>query len=156
MWVLKVYITIFVKVNSNQVQSRNRSPMVLKLISLSGNASHLRGLLYSSVLKPVAGVLRVKFLALLIMLFIYIWTHIYVYILHVRTHTHAPQPLLSPNDAQSPAAEKVTCKECLKSSWVPYLQAKREECAGEAGTRCHCSRGLCWLQDVSVLLLRGK
>ena len=150
--------------------------MAFKLI-LSGNASHLRGLLYSSVLKPLAGVLRVKFLVLLIMLFIYIWTHIYVYMLHMCTHMHAPQPLLSPNDAQSPAAEKVNWKECLERSGTPYCRWRGRSVLGgqERSVTAHkaCSkykmflflfcywegnkigkeRGSVWRKDISYKLI---
>lgn len=53
-------------------------------------------------------------------IYIYIWAHIFVYILHMCTHTHALHPLLSPNHAQSPAAEKVNWKECPKRSWLAW------------------------------------
>lgn len=62
------------------------------------------------------------------------WTHIYACTLHVRAHTQAPQPLLSPNDAQSPAAEKVNWKTCLKRSPVP-LQAKGRSVLGKRERR---------------------
>lgn len=95
--------------------------MALKLIS--GNASHLGGLLFSSVSKPLAGVLRVKFLALLVMLFLYIWTHVYVYTLHVCTRMGAPQPLLSPSDAPV-LLQRTSMGTCPTSPWVPCLQAR--------------------------------
>lgn len=61
--------------------------MALRLI-LYRNGNYLRGLVHSSVFKSSAGVLRVKFLVLLVMLFLYVWTQISVHILDVHTHIH--------------------------------------------------------------------
>lgn len=87
--------------------------MALKLI-LQGNANYLRGLLHRSVFKSLAGVLRVKFLALLVVLFIYIWTQINMYVLRVCTHTRAPWPLLDPSVAQPGC--RFQWKSCLERS----------------------------------------